>query len=130
MCATGQVRRALPYIAPEAAAAGARAAGRSADLFSLGVVLLQLLTGSAPAGLAQHVQSVLAGGSADVARLVDPCVGACAQEDAAELCRLALRWAGAGGCAYAAWHVLLPCVDQGTGTVHACCADGLRVWRR
>ena len=87
-----QVRLAPPYEAPEKATPAAYAAhaaiAYTADVFSFGVILLQLLSGSAPEGLVRNAQSVLASGS--IARFIDPCASGWLEEDAAELCQLAL----------------------------------------
>ncbi len=83
-----QVRQATPYLAPEVAA-GCRPTPAS-DLYSLGVVLLQLLTGSEPAGLVRHMADAARNGAIDCT--MDPCAGGWPLEDAIELCQLALRW--------------------------------------
>lgn len=77
----------MPYLAPELAA-GCRPTPAS-DVYSLGVVLLQLLTGSEPAGLVRHMSDAARSGAID--RTTDPCAGGWPLEDAAELCQLALR---------------------------------------
>jgi serine/threonine protein kinase len=82
-----QVRQAMPYLAPEVAA-GCRPTPAS-DVYSLGVVLLQLLTGSEPAGLVRHMADAARSGAID--RITDPCAGSWPLEDSAELRQLALR---------------------------------------
>ena len=78
------------YVAPELAAGAAP--GPRADVFALGLTLLQLLAASEAAGLAAHAAATLgAAGPAGVERLVDPCAGAWPPAQAADFARLALR---------------------------------------
>ena len=78
------------YVAPELAAGAAP--GPRADVFALGLTLLQLLAASEAAGLAAHAAATLgAAGAAGVERLVDPCAGAWPPAQAADFARLALR---------------------------------------
>ena len=77
-------------MAPELAAGAAP--GPRADVFALGLTLLQLLAASEAAGLATHAAATLgAAGPAGVERLVDPCAGAWPPAQAADFARLALR---------------------------------------
>ena len=69
--------------------AAAQVRDQAADVFALGVVMLQLLTGSEAHGLAQHAAEVAR--TEGVARLVDPCVGDWPLQAAAEFCSLAVR---------------------------------------
>ena len=70
--------------------AAAQVCDQAADVFALGVIMLQLLTGSEAHGLAQHAAEVLPTGG--VARLVDPCVSDWPLQAASEFCSLAVRW--------------------------------------
>ena len=62
----------------------------AADVYALGVVMLQLLTGSQPQGLLQHAGKLLQSGAAD--RLADPCAGDWPLQSAVDFCKLALRY--------------------------------------
>lgn len=65
----------------------------SADVFSLGLLLLQLLTGSEASGLLDYVKSAVSrGGIADV---LDPCADCISPATALPLAKLALRHASA-----------------------------------
>lgn len=84
------------YVAPELAAGAAL--GPAADVFALGLTLLQLLAASEAAGLAAHAAATLGlglglgtAGASGVERLVDPCAGAWPPAQAADFARLALR---------------------------------------
>ena len=61
----------------------------AADVFALGLIMLQLLTGSQPNGLAQHAVEVMRADG--VARLIDPCAGEWPLTAASEFCSLAIR---------------------------------------
>lgn len=61
----------------------------AADVFALGLIMLQLLTGSQPHGLAQHAVEVMRADG--VARLIDPCAGEWPLTAASEFCSLAIR---------------------------------------
>lgn len=71
------------------ATAAVQVCDRAADVFALGVVMLQLLTGSEAHGLAQHAAEVSRAEGA--ARLVDPCAGDWPLQAASEFCSLAVR---------------------------------------
>ncbi|KAK9822236.1 hypothetical protein WJX81_003275 [Elliptochloris bilobata] len=77
------------YVAPEVAAGAAPAP--PADVYALGLTMLQLLAASEADGLAAHAAATLSEGVQGVGRLVDPCAGTWPAAEAADFARLALR---------------------------------------
>eukprot|EP00884_Botryococcus_braunii_P022330 jgi/Botrbrau1/8781/Bobra.0330s0013.1 len=85
--ASGRPRGALAHTDP--AVLRGHPYGPKAEVYALGVTLLQLLTGMEASGLVEHVEAaVQAGRLTDV---VDPCAGEWDLENASALARLALR---------------------------------------
>ena len=82
-----QTPAASPYAAPEVRSGGP-SSGQS-EVFSLGVLLLQLLTGSEASGLLEYVQAAVSRGR--LADVLDPCADGMSAVQALPLARLALR---------------------------------------
>lgn len=76
------------YIAPEVREGGAQSV--QSDVFSLGLFLLQLITGSEASGLVQYTESALRQGK--LASLLDPCAEGITSSSALPLAQLALRY--------------------------------------
>lgn len=77
----------ISYIAPEVREGGNQSV--KSDVFSLGVFLLQLLTGSEASGLIQYVDSALKSGKLET--ILDPCAEGISVPSAISLAKLALR---------------------------------------
>lgn len=86
--ATGRPRGALAHTDP--AVLQGQPYGPQSEVYSLGVTLLQLLTGMEASGLVEHVEAAAASGR--LADVVDPCAGDWDLENASSLARLALRF--------------------------------------
>lgn len=79
--------QASAYAAPEIQMGG-RATSAS-SVYALGVLLLQLLTGSEANGLLSHVQRALERGR--LSDVIDPCAEGVSPQQALELANLAIR---------------------------------------
>ncbi|XP_051151151.1 U-box domain-containing protein 35-like [Andrographis paniculata] len=77
------------YIDPEYQQTGML--GVKSDIYSLGVIFLQILTGKPPMGLTHHVDRALEEGT--FAEMLDPAVAEWPAEEATELAKLALKCA-------------------------------------
>ncbi|GLT79651.1 hypothetical protein SLA2020_511320 [Shorea laevis] len=76
-----------PYLDPQFCTMGRLSP--SADIYSFGIVLLQLLTGRPPENIAEEVQDAIASGN--LSSLLDPTAGGWPYLQAAQLSHLALR---------------------------------------
>ena len=64
-----------------------------ADVFALGITMLQLLVGQEALGLRAYVAGKLVPDSSNVTQIVDPCCGGWPTDSATRFARLAMRYA-------------------------------------